>query len=227
MGVEALFWLLGGGGSWLIHHNSPTPFSSAFSLTHHHHHPQPTPRRDSWPSWADDDHGKNWYLKSRAAALLHTVDKRWSHATDPQMKRGRKKEKEEEVEEGAGASYRFVMWHGSVCASGGNASQLSGVQDQASGAALCCGPLCSTGPAGDNNTAGLCGWIVPSCYNYTKHLNYILNSQYTCALETTVHPPTPPFLLSDFWPSISWSLASYLDSLLQLSALLSLLLPCH
>lgn len=109
------------------------------------------------------------------------------------MRRGRKEEKEEEAgeeeEEGAGASYRFVMWHGSVCASGGNASQLSGVQDQASGAALCCGPLCSTGPAGDNNTAGLCGWIVPSCYNQTKHLNYILNWQFTCALETTVHTP--------------------------------------
>lgn len=64
--------------------------------------------------------------------------------------------------------------------------------------AHCRGPLCSTGPAGDAVTAGFCGRISGLCSTQTNNPNYILNLQYTRALETTVTPPLLP-------PSTSFS----------------------
>lgn len=88
------------------------------------------------------------------------------------------------------------MWHGSVCASGSNASQLSRVEvQQRSAAVVRCAPQALL----ERTTSqGLCSWIIGSCYAKKNLLNYILGSQYTWAPETTVYPAWSSFLLSYF-----------------------------
>lgn len=111
--------------------------------------------------------------------------------------------KGEEEEEGERVTHRWSFLRDMAALLHLVAMQPSWAEIRIRLLACCQGPLCSTGPAGDAITAGSCGWTTGLCSTQTNNPNYILNLQYTLALETTVtHSPS---LLPGVCPSTSCS----------------------
>lgn len=197
-----------------------------------------TPQERLLATWGRWWSRKKWVpLKTYGAALLppccrcyrNAVDKRWSHATVPQTRQeggGDKGGGEGGVREGAGESERqtdllcgmalsvhLVVMHP-------NSAEFRIRVEEDFAAAVHCAPQ---GLLEIDSITGFFGWITWSRYAHfqrKKRLRYNLLTHSTRWLWRLLYiQHAPPSLLSPllFWPSISWSLASYLDSPLQLS----------
>lgn len=129
------------------------------------------PRRDSLPSGRDDGHGKKWMhclccsVWSVQTGFSWWSVKQWSAEIVLQTRTGRRRgKKKKKRREGAEENDRQIDW---LC---GRAVSVALVvmhpnSAQSSGsrfwiALLCRGPLCSTGPAGDNRITSCCGGLV-------------------------------------------------------------------